>query len=240
MAGLPSSPAPDDHSQEARAAIARLLKAACSRLKRVERKLGKLRDDLAACEEAADLRQQGELLKAHLGRLTRGMDRAEVPDYYHPGQTRSIPLDPARPPKETVSRLFKKAAKLERGAERIPAEINRTEEERDALQAFADAAPEALALPEGTALPLAELEEQARRCNLQTKHSAPSEKRQQRPGKAEALRKSIRVFTSRDGVELLVGKSNTDNDTLTFRIARGNDWWFHLAPAAGSHVVARW
>ena len=25
----------------------------------------------------------------------------------------------------------------------------------------------------------------------------------------------------------------------TFRIARGNDWWFHLGAAPGSHVVVR-
>ncbi len=46
-------------------------------------------------------------------------------------------------------------------------------------------------------------------------------------------------FTSSDGFEILVGKSASDNDHLTFRVAGQNDFWFHVAPTSGSHVVVR-
>jgi predicted ribosome quality control (RQC) complex YloA/Tae2 family protein len=42
-----------------------------------------------------------------------------------------------------------------------------------------------------------------------------------------------------EGFEVLVGKSNADNDTLTLRVAEPRDFWLHVAGYAGSHVVVR-
>jgi predicted ribosome quality control (RQC) complex YloA/Tae2 family protein len=42
-----------------------------------------------------------------------------------------------------------------------------------------------------------------------------------------------------NGWDILVGRTNTDNDELTFKIARKDDYWFHAWQAAGSHVVLR-
>jgi predicted ribosome quality control (RQC) complex YloA/Tae2 family protein len=41
------------------------------------------------------------------------------------------------------------------------------------------------------------------------------------------------------GFEILVGKGDADNDTLTFRIAAPHDVWLHVAGPPGSHVVVR-
>ena len=48
-----------------------------------------------------------------------------------------------------------------------------------------------------------------------------------------------RRFDSPDGMEILVGRSASDNDTLTFKIAAQNDFWMHVAGESGSHVVIR-
>jgi len=48
-----------------------------------------------------------------------------------------------------------------------------------------------------------------------------------------------RRFESPDGFTVLVGKSARDNDTLTFKVARANDLWMHVASGPGSHVVVR-
>jgi predicted ribosome quality control (RQC) complex YloA/Tae2 family protein len=42
-----------------------------------------------------------------------------------------------------------------------------------------------------------------------------------------------------DGFTVLVGKSDADNDTLTFDIAEPDDVWMHVAGYSGSHVVVR-
>ncbi len=42
-----------------------------------------------------------------------------------------------------------------------------------------------------------------------------------------------------EGYEILIGKAASDNDALTFRVARPHDLWLHAAGYAGSHVVVR-
>ncbi len=40
-----------------------------------------------------------------------------------------------------------------------------------------------------------------------------------------------------NGWKVLAGRSDADNDRLSLRIARANDWWFHVRGMPGSHVV---
>ena len=43
-----------------------------------------------------------------------------------------------------------------------------------------------------------------------------------------------------DGWEVLVGRSASDNDYLSFKVAKGRDLWLHVAGGSpGSHVVIR-
>lgn len=42
-----------------------------------------------------------------------------------------------------------------------------------------------------------------------------------------------------DGFTVLVGKSDEDNDRLTFDVAEPHDVWMHVAAYSGSHVLIR-
>jgi predicted ribosome quality control (RQC) complex YloA/Tae2 family protein len=43
-----------------------------------------------------------------------------------------------------------------------------------------------------------------------------------------------------EGFEVLIGRSSSDNDHLTFRVAKATDSWLHVAGGTpGSHVVIR-
>ena len=44
---------------------------------------------------------------------------------------------------------------------------------------------------------------------------------------------------SPDGLVILVGRTSSDNDTLTFKIGSPRDFWFHVSGESGSHVVVR-
>ena len=46
-------------------------------------------------------------------------------------------------------------------------------------------------------------------------------------------------YLSSDGFDMYVGKNNYQNDELTFKVATGNDWWFHVKGNAGSHVIVK-
>ena len=41
------------------------------------------------------------------------------------------------------------------------------------------------------------------------------------------------------GWTVLAGKTDADNERLSLKLARPNDWWFHIRGMSGSHVVLR-
>ena len=50
--------------------------------------------------------------------------------------------------------------------------------------------------------------------------------------------KPYRTFTV-SGFEILVGKGDAENDSLTFEVAEPQDVWFHVGGVPGSHVILR-
>ena len=66
-----------------------------------------------------------------------------------------------------------------------------------------------------------------------------ADNRGRRPSPAPAPVQGARRYRSGDGYEILVGRTDRDNDHLTQRIARSADLWFHAADYPGSHVILR-
>jgi len=42
-----------------------------------------------------------------------------------------------------------------------------------------------------------------------------------------------------DGWTILAGRSERDNDYLSLKLARPEEWWFHVRGMPGSHVILR-
>ena len=55
-------------------------------------------------------------------------------------------------------------------------------------------------------------------------------------GKLPGVKRSLAAFRSSEGLRILVGRSNTQNDQLT-REAFKSDYWFHTQRIHGSHVI---
>jgi len=47
---------------------------------------------------------------------------------------------------------------------------------------------------------------------------------------------AVHVY-QQEGWDIWAGKTAKDNDRLSIKVARGNDWWFHVRGMPGSHVV---
>lgn len=63
-----------------------------------------------------------------------------------------------------------------------------------------------------------------------------------KPNKRQVAEQTIpgtRRYRSSDGYEILVGRTDRDNDFLTLRVAKSSDLWFHAADYPGSHVILR-
>jgi predicted ribosome quality control (RQC) complex YloA/Tae2 family protein len=47
----------------------------------------------------------------------------------------------------------------------------------------------------------------------------------------------VHEYPLEGGYRILAGRTEEDNDTLSLRIARANDYWFHAHGVPGSHVI---
>jgi predicted ribosome quality control (RQC) complex YloA/Tae2 family protein len=47
----------------------------------------------------------------------------------------------------------------------------------------------------------------------------------------------LREYRLPTGERVLVGRTESDNDALSLRVARPDDYWFHVRGMPGSHVV---
>jgi len=140
-----------------------LAKAIAAAAKRAVRKGEKLRADLSACAQAQDRRECGEILKAHLHEVRRGMESVDLPDLYRPGATRAIPLDPRLLPLENARRYFKQHRKLAKGEAHVREQLARCEAEGSALAALAARLAAWMATADPGAAPPPEMLSEARR-----------------------------------------------------------------------------
>lgn len=186
--------------------------------KRITRKIAAMERDLARLDGWEELAREGELLAAHRHLLKRGMSQVSVTDWHVEGSPEcTIVLDPERTPEQHIEDLFKKARKARSGRPQITARI-----------AAAHADLERLAKQE---VMLAEAPEKV---PLARQKSAPKAGR-----RSDKSGGNLRRFVSSDKWDIYVGRSATENDRITFRLARGNDLWFHARDTPGSHVLLR-
>jgi predicted ribosome quality control (RQC) complex YloA/Tae2 family protein len=187
---------------------------------KLTRTVAKVEQDVARTGAADDHRRRGELLKANLHGLKRGMREVSLTEYAEDGPHEVVvPLDPARTPRENLEREFHQYRRLLSGQARAGARLQvlRAElAEVDArLAALACATDEEI-----LALPI------------------PGGARPALPGrKARAPARPFREYASTTGQRIRVGKGARENDLLTFRHSKGNDLWLHARGVPGAHVV---
>lgn len=201
---------------------------------RLERRLGKARGLVqglearrSAASEIERIRRDGEILKANLHVLRRGLAEIELADPYEPDSpTRRIELDPKLTPRRNFERLFERAKKLERSRASVESELEIARKKERELAELLDLVRAPGSQP-------AEIEARAIEIGvLEPKQEQPTKKRA-----VSAPRLPYRTFEASRGSEIRVGRSARDNDDLTFRHAKGSDLWLHTADAPGSHVV---
>jgi predicted ribosome quality control (RQC) complex YloA/Tae2 family protein len=59
----------------------------------------------------------------------------------------------------------------------------------------------------------------------------------QTPSSPQHQKICLRTYTLPGGWQVFVGRTDVDNDSLTFRVAPPDAWWFHVRGMPGSHVI---
>jgi predicted ribosome quality control (RQC) complex YloA/Tae2 family protein len=191
------------------------------------RLLKSLEDDLLAAKNYDDGRNQADILAAYQSQIPPGAREIELPDLYAPGQNRIIRLDPSLPVGVQIRKRYKRAAKLERSRDVLNDRIRVVDRDISKITKILDRAEKATAFD--TALEL--LQSTSREYRLS---------RQVRRGPSEGMSvKQHRRFELDNGWFALVGRSDRENDEITFRVSTPDDVWLHAQQVAGSHVVLR-
>ena len=194
---------------------------------RLVRKLAGQSEELRRTAGRDEIRKNAELITANMYRLKKGDRELTCEDYYEPDcPLVKIALDPLKTPQQNAAAMYKEYNKLKAAEEHLTVLIEQGEKQLDYLNSVLDE------------LARAETEKDVsdiRRELLETGYIRKAKSAKPERIKAQAPMR----FVSDDGLEILVGRSNTQNDELTTKLARRTDYWLHTQKVHGSHVIIR-
>ncbi|MCR5610661.1 MAG: NFACT family protein [Clostridiales bacterium] len=198
---------------------------------KLERKLMIFDDAISSEEENEKLKRYGELLTSNLYLIPHKTDKTVVTDYYSdPPVPVEIPLDAKLSAADNAQKYFSRYRKAKLARDHA---VEMKEQTADELN-YLDELLYTLSCCEGEA----ELNEI--RQELIAGGYVSDDSKKQKKGAANKLPPSKPYsFTSRDGIKILVGKNNRQNDKLTMSTAYPDDVWLHTKDIHGSHVIIR-
>lgn len=166
----------------------------------------------------------GELLNTYGYEVKPGAESMVALNYYT-NEEITIPLDPTLTATENAKKYFEKYNKLKRTFEALSELTLEVKAEIEHLESIS------------TALDIALLEEDL----VQIKEELIENGYVRRKGSAKKEKITSKPFhyMSSDGFHIYVGKNNYQNEEITFKLASGNDWWFHAKGIPGSHVIVK-
>jgi len=197
-------------------------------LEKLHQRERKIEEDLRKSERAGEYKRYGDLLMMNKENIPKGRTSVELADIFDPHHPLvEIPLDSKLNAIANAQAYFKKYKKA-----------------KDALNIIKKRKTE-------TQHQITQLVEISRQLARQGEERDFEEQKQNlirmgllRPPKPQIKDKrkkefSPRRFLTKNGWEIFVGKSDRENDYLTFRFANPNDLWFHAQDVPGSHVLLR-
>lgn len=166
----------------------------------------------------------GELLTAYGYNVPEGAKELKCLNYYDNTEI-TIPLDSDMSALDNAKKFFDKYGKLKRTYEALSEIIVETKREAEHLESIS------------TALDIATDENDLKAIKEELIEYGYI-KRKYSDKKSKFVNKPIHIIIS-DDYEIYIGKNNFQNEEVSFKIATGNDWWFHTKTIPGSHVVVK-
>jgi predicted ribosome quality control (RQC) complex YloA/Tae2 family protein len=211
--------------------IRRVTRPARRKVDSLRRLITNLEADIATADGHDEERRIAEALAAYQTRIPPGATHIDLPDLYHPERIIAVELDPTDSIHIQIEKRFRRVAKLEKSlahSHRRLALIQKESEELEAslrLLANARTFTEALKLVEAIRA----------KFSLRLDDKAPPVGGI--PRKQE--KKTYRQFELDATWFVIVGRSNKENDEITFNVAASTDLWFHAHNVPGSHVILK-
>ena len=196
---------------------------------RIRKKLELQRGELRECDEGDTYRKYGDLITANLYRLPKKASFAELEDYEAMDEDGNCPvlrieLDSRLSPSANAQRFYKKYTKSKTAKVELAKQIELGESELEYIYTVF----EALTRAESPA-DLMEIRDELYRSGYASRMKAYASHKQKAP--------VVMQFVTPDGMKVLCGKNNLQNEYITHKLADKNDYWFHAKKTPGSHVL---
>ncbi len=155
-------------------------------------------------------------------------------NYYDEAQTIvEIPLDPGLSLASNAQRYFKRYTKARARYENSSRLAQEDQKDIQWMETLLNALASATHPDDLTAV-----REEMQACGLSNKsHRQPRTREKRKSGKSAVL--PPRQYTSSDGLTILVGRNNLQNDRLTTENGAKDDIWLHVQKLPGTHVIIR-
>lgn len=197
-------------------------------LDRCRKKYALQERQLKDTEKKDKYRIYGEMINTYGYSLEPGAKVLDCINYYT-NEEIHVPLDPQLTPHENSVKYFERYNKLKRTFDALSVQIKETKDELEHLDSIS------------TSLDIAVSEDDL----VQVKEELIQYGYIKRHFSGKKGNKKVRInskpfhYISSDGFHIYVGKNNFQNEELTFKVASGNDWWFHAKGIPGSHVIVK-
>ncbi len=189
---------------------------------KISRKLNDIKTLLERGSKEEYYSKAGNLLLININKIKPGMKEIDLEDIYENNNTANIKLDVKLSPQKNAERYFEKAKSYRILIERSKAIFKDLNVK---LKKFKDTEAKV------------ESEE-----NLTELHKIMKElkiKDQADPGRPDDIKSKFKHYIIENKYHLYVGKDSSNNDLLTTKFAKQNDYWFHARSVSGSHAVLR-
>jgi predicted ribosome quality control (RQC) complex YloA/Tae2 family protein len=192
-----------------------------SELEKLSTKLNKLKIRIESGSKELIYHKYGDLLLAGINSLKKGLKEAVLEDYMT-NEKYKIQLDEKFSPSQNVQRYYEKARsekiefeKSKKLFEIASSEFNKLTSIRNKFEKT-ESNDDLLLIK--------------KELKMKTQQNTDSDKQEG---------SSFRHFLIDNKYNVYVGKDSKNNDMLTVRFAKQNDFWFHARAVSGSHVVLR-
>ena len=218
-----------DNKQRVHQRASDILKLLTNAEARIRKKLELQRTELSECDEGEKYRKYGDLITANLYRLPQKTSIAELEDYEEMDEdgncpTLRIELDSRLSPSANAQRFYKKYAKTKTARVELARQIELGEGELEYIYTVF----EALTRAESPA-DLMEIRDELYRSGYASRMKSYASHKQKAP--------VVMQFVTPDGMRVLCGKNNLQNEYITHKLAEKHDYWFHARQTPGSHVL---
>ncbi|MGK9369009.1 NFACT RNA binding domain-containing protein [Melioribacter sp. Ez-97] len=197
---------------------ATLKKYIANELERLSGKLNNLKSRIENGSREKEYSNYGNLLLINISALKKGLDKIDLKDME--GNSVTIKLDPKLSPQKNIDRYFEKAKsekiEYEKSIELYDELKNKFESLKELNEKF------------DKELTLEELKNIEKQLGIKKKMEIQ-----------DKSRPNFRHFIIDGKYHVYVGKDSRNNDELTLRFAKQNDYWFHARSVSGSHLVLR-